>query len=205
MEHKVIVDGISFVASNRKYLYNAQKRLYLHRYLWEKNVGKIPTGYEIHHKDKNPLNNELDNLEMLSIEEHRKLHSEQLTNEQREKRRINMVTTVHEAAKKWHGSCKGKEWHKKHYEETKNVLHVRKDFMCLCCNKSFRAQDTKQNKFCSNKCKSKYRRLSGIDNENRKCAYCGTDFSTNKYSKTKTCSRTCANRYRAKDSPNLHE
>ena len=46
----------------------------LHRQIYIDEVGPIPEGYNIHHKDENTLNNELDNLECLSQEEHRKRH-----------------------------------------------------------------------------------------------------------------------------------
>lgn len=50
--------------------------LRLHRLIWESNYGEIPDGYEIHHKDFNSLNNSLDNLQLLSKEEHLKLHGD---------------------------------------------------------------------------------------------------------------------------------
>lgn len=34
----------------------------------------IPKGYHVHHKDFNPLNNNLDNLELLTNSDHMKLH-----------------------------------------------------------------------------------------------------------------------------------
>jgi hypothetical protein len=46
-----------------------------HRYLWEKEHGKIPVGYEIHYIDSNKLNNDLDNLQCLSKSDHLKLHA----------------------------------------------------------------------------------------------------------------------------------
>ena len=45
------------------------KNVYLHRYIWEKYRGKIPAGHGIHHKDNDPANNKLSNLECLTIEE----------------------------------------------------------------------------------------------------------------------------------------
>lgn len=44
------------------------------RFLWESAYGKLPEDLEIHHKNKNPLDNKLTNLEVLSKKEHRKLH-----------------------------------------------------------------------------------------------------------------------------------
>lgn len=49
-------------------------------YIWEKHFGKIPKNYLIHHKDRNALNDNIDNLELMSraehLNEHRKEHNE---------------------------------------------------------------------------------------------------------------------------------
>lgn len=55
------------------------KRYLTHRYVWEQTYGPIPKGYEVHHIDKDPYNNDLSNLELLPISEHRRLHSKQQT------------------------------------------------------------------------------------------------------------------------------
>ena len=47
----------------------------LHRKIWEDFYGqKIPEGYVIHHKDENPKNNSIDNLQLMTAEEHIKHH-----------------------------------------------------------------------------------------------------------------------------------
>lgn len=50
-------------------------RIDLHRYTWEKYNGKIPTGYLIHHKDNDRLNNEIKNLEIMEKSAHNSLHN----------------------------------------------------------------------------------------------------------------------------------
>ena len=49
-------------------------------YIWEKHFGEIPEGYIIHHKDKNALNDNIENLALMSraehLAEHRKEHDE---------------------------------------------------------------------------------------------------------------------------------
>lgn len=40
------------------------------RAAWEQHNGPIPKGMGIHHKDENPLNDELDNLELVTKKEH---------------------------------------------------------------------------------------------------------------------------------------
>jgi len=46
----------------------------LHRYVWEKYNGEIPSGYNIHHKDHNTLNNDISNLELIGHSEHIAIH-----------------------------------------------------------------------------------------------------------------------------------
>jgi len=50
-----------------------RKRL-VHRVIWEETYGKIPIGYEIHHKDGNKQNNEIENLQLVSHKEHFRYH-----------------------------------------------------------------------------------------------------------------------------------
>ncbi len=49
---------------------------YLHRLIWEEHYGEIPKGYVIHHKDKNPQNNCILNLQLMTKEEHISLHTQ---------------------------------------------------------------------------------------------------------------------------------
>jgi hypothetical protein len=50
------------------------KRKPEHHYIWEKVNGPIPKGYAVHHIDFNKLNNNLENLELLTHSEHSKKH-----------------------------------------------------------------------------------------------------------------------------------
>jgi hypothetical protein len=44
------------------------------RWTWEQAHGPIPPGHEIHHIDRDPLNNDLSNLQLISAAEHDDLH-----------------------------------------------------------------------------------------------------------------------------------
>ncbi|TES91962.1 MAG: HNH endonuclease [Candidatus Cloacimonadota bacterium] len=53
-----------------------QKRYRMeHVLVWEKHFGKIPKGKWSHHKDRNKLNNDISNLEILDITTHKRIHS----------------------------------------------------------------------------------------------------------------------------------
>ncbi len=50
------------------------KNLKYHRWIWEELNGKIPENYVIHHIDGDKLNNNIQNLEMMTMSEHTKRH-----------------------------------------------------------------------------------------------------------------------------------
>jgi len=164
----------------------------LHRAVWELNNGEIPKGYDIHHIDFDHVNNQLSNLALLPEKEHCKLHV--LRNIE-----SGVIGTISQqaldAAAEWHGSEDGKDWHKQHYENNKHLLHKRINRQCTQCGKIHNTcKVNTETAFCSNNCKSQYRRLSGKDNEERNCIICGTTFIINKYSKVRSCSRICGNK-----------
>lgn len=203
----IIFDGIRFTkAQGRKYYYNSKHRKHLHQYVWEKANGAIPDGYEIHHIDHDTENNELSNLIMLTAEEHREHHVRNITDEQRQALRKH-AEAIRPLAVEWHQSLEGRMWHQEHYENMKEKLYEREEKECKCCGQTFLGTKGNSNLFCSNKCKSKWRRDNGLDDVDRECTNCGQMFRINKYRKTQTCSRKCLSelKRKLKDSPNLQE
>jgi hypothetical protein len=85
---------------------------YLHRLIWEDAYGPIPEGYDCHHIDENPLNNDLSNLKLMLHAEHVSLHNS--INKIGNKYRVGK-TFSEESLKKMSESAKGK----KQSEETK--------------------------------------------------------------------------------------
>ena len=185
------VDGYKFKKNLRDNYYlsstnigNRRKRL--HIYIWEKYNGEIPKGYDIHHIDHNKDNNEINNLKMILKREHSILHSKELTEEQKVKKIKNINEKARPKAIEWHKSNKGKEWHKKQYEISLGKMEKEK-MQCLYCGAEYYSINHGNNKFCSNNCKSTYRRKLGIDNVDRKCVECGRIFRINKYYKRQKC------------------
>jgi ribonucleotide reductase alpha subunit len=56
------------------YVANRTMHQWVHRMVWEFYNGEIPEGHIVHHKDKNPSNNSIENLELLSAYEHQSEH-----------------------------------------------------------------------------------------------------------------------------------
>ncbi len=63
------------------------KRTLMHRYVWEKEKGKIPNGWDIHHINNDKSDNDIQNLECLSKSEHTRKYSPH--NNQYTKGRVN--------------------------------------------------------------------------------------------------------------------
>ena len=185
-------DGKKFTRDEHTGYYlssSGKPRKRMHVYVWEYYNSKVPKGYEIHHRDGNKANNDISNLQLVDAKDHRKIHSIQLTEEQREWRRQNLARTARPKASEWHKSEEGRAWHKQQYEKTKEVLHQQVERVCANCGKTFIGHHT--SKYCSNACKSADRRRSGVDNVERNCVICGKSYITSKYSKVQTCSLQC--------------
>ena len=158
----------------------------LHREVWKdhNDADEVPDEHHIHHKDGDPTNNDPENLVALTPEEHAEEHPE--TNLSPEDIRKGI-----EAAKEWHRSEEGREWHSEHWDESiGKVFEEPKHKDCEQCGERFEYFTSA--KFCSNACKAKHRRESGVDDETRICEACRQPFTVNKYSDQKACGRACA-------------
>lgn len=115
----------------------------LHRVKWEKVHGPIPKGCHIHHKDGNPQNNSLSNLECLSNSEHASLHRKKEYQEGR-------LNYLREGVLRSIATPEGRERYsngaKKGWEARK---YVSKN--CRRCNKEFNTL-APQAKWCSKSC-----------------------------------------------------
>lgn len=155
----------------------------LHRAVWEFTNGTIADGMAVHHIDEDRSNNRLDNLCLMVRGEHTSMHQSGHARP--------LSEPALSAAAKWHGSEEGIAWHKKHYELHGSGLHATAEFTCEQCNKAFVAVTTGTNRFCTNACKSAWRRKSGLDDVEADCPVCAAKFKRSKYSKKETCSRKC--------------
>ena len=164
-----------------------------HRDLWKKHHGPIPKGHHVHHKDDNPLNNELSNLECLSPKEHAARHAGGEHSE-RSRRHINSVRHL---ASKWHKSDAGRQWHR---ENSKRIWAGRKKRLigyCECCGKGIYTRNPTARKFCSNACWRYVKDRQRAYEKQVPCPVCSKTFWQSRYRKQpKTCSRVCGARLR---------
>jgi hypothetical protein len=199
-EKFIFFNDVKFTRDDKTgYYLNSTIRKRLHRYIWEFHHGEIPKGKQIHHINHDKSDNKIENLMIMSHGEHATYHGNIRANTEYERMKKNLDEKARPKAKEWHGSAKGIEWHNIHYQNNKHKLHSRKKTSCTMCNKLFDAYDNgTKNKFCSNKCKSSWRRKEGLDNESRVCIFCNEVFIVNKYKKNKCCSYSCANKEKVK-------
>ena len=190
-----IFDGMSFRRDKRTGYYlagnarNGGRRKRLHVYVWEYYNGAVPEGYHVHHVDHDKYNNDIDNLQLLSKKEHAKHHARNMSEETKAKLRKQLIEKAVPKSKEWHASKEGKEWHSKHGYDTWKTRKP-KTYECTYCGKEFETLNRyseSSNHFCSNNCKSAYRRKMGYDDVKRACEICGAEFTANKYSKRKRC------------------
>ena len=79
----------------------------------------------------------------------------------------------------------------------KEQVHKKIIKICEQCGEEYESSSNVAHKqrFCSEKCKMKWRRANGLDREERVCIYCGKTFTCNKTLPTKFCSKRCAGKY----------
>ena len=69
-------DGKKFTLRNHGYYsLSSSDRCLMHRYVWEKEKGKIPKGWDIHHLNEKKGDNRIENLECLPKAEHTRKYS----------------------------------------------------------------------------------------------------------------------------------
>lgn len=185
-----MVDEIpsTVVFNGRQYAWNGRyyrkSRTFLHRDVWVAHNGPIPKGYHVHHIDHNTSNNAIENLQLVWGATHLHEHQKALAKP--------TPTWAFQAQKEWRESPEGRAFLSEMGKRNHVYLGQEKEFKCECCGEFFTAPNVGVNRFCSNKCKSKWRRDSDLDLVERTCAECGASFQTNRFKPVANCSRSCS-------------
>lgn len=174
---------------------SAEVRL-LHRRVWSDANGPIPDGMVVHHKDGDWRNNEINNLELMPVEDHSRMHMVERWAEDGNRAAFRVgLEKAREAAKAWHASDEGIRWHS---ENARKVWETRtpKEATCSVCSSVFLTFWGDKAKFCSKSCTNKVTYKKHKTSQ-RTCAMCGDGFLASKYRATAYCSRACSNRHRS--------
>lgn len=161
----------------------------LHREIWKSVHGPIPPGCHVHHRDRNPLNNDIGNLVCLTRSEHAAAHRGECS----ERKRANL-DAVRPLASAWHGSEAGLAFHSELGRKSWEGREADVSVTCTNCGKESPTYFPGKSgeRFCSNRC-----HRAKADRERRyerevPCQVCGTVFWQNAYRpKPETCSRLC--------------
>ena len=200
----IIFNGVKYnlVGQGRYYLSTATTNAArknpkgLHVAVWEFYNGReVPEGCVIHHKDYNTLNNDISNLECLSVAEHNEVHRQRRSKFGSSEKQLKHLEKIRELTKEWHASEEGKEWHRKHSkEEMDKKRHIE---ICTECGQEFETCGTGticrkcQNKLFQRKLRNqRYGTVFGQIFK-RVCPVCGTEFETT-VARKKYCCKKCA-------------
>lgn len=157
---KQIFNGIPYWIAGIYFMNSSQKTKKLHRAVWIYFKGEIPFGYDIHHKDNNPHNNQIENLRCLLHEKHIKIHAN--TEDAKNRARKSLNKYARPEAIKWHKSKEGSEWHTKHIKDIwrNSKKAIRK---CDVCQSEYSTHFISRSKYCGLNCRqTALRRRRGI-------------------------------------------
>lgn len=170
----------------------------LHREIWKDHHGPIPDGYDIHHRDDDPLNNQIDNLAAITREEHRAIHAEALHERVTSAAHLAHLAAIRDKAAEWHRSEEGRAWHREHGRLAMQQ-RISRAYPCTKCGKTIESigyglKPGAVGRFCSSRCSNSYHAAAGTFLKDRNCPICQRSFRSP--AKRETCSRECGARLR---------
>lgn len=176
--------------------YSKEKpRTRAHQWVWFNNYGKPPKGYHIHHVNEDRSDNRIENLELMKGSRHLSFHMvKHMLDPKKKKQLQDQCNIIRPLTKEWHASEEGRAWHKYHALKNNFGNPEPTKYACQQCNKEYFSKliAKGRTRFCSNPCKSKWRRDQGVDEIEKICLNCTKHFMNNKYSKQVYCCRSCA-------------
>lgn len=182
-ERTQIFDGEKFYVCKSGH---PKQSVSIHRRLWKYYFGEIPEGCQIHHIDFNKTNNDISNLQLVTVAEHREIHMPKGVDVHKQK-----VFVCANCGKEYTASATGHnkfcspQCYSKYRQKHKLTKRV-----CPQCGKEFKTYEQNTARFCSHACAMNAKRKH--QPEKRICPVCGKKFVTLAYRNQKFCSRSCA-------------
>lgn len=183
--------GIRFTKADSGLYYENSRYGYMHRFVWLCERGEIPKGFQIYHIDGNKENNDISNLMLVSVSEHRHLHKPPyFSDEQREFFRKN-INRNRGKLNAYHSSEQGRkqksETAKKLWKEGRMIKP--NSYICEVCGKEYsRRSKPAAHRFCSVRCRTLF------ENPEKElvCPICGKTFIKQAGKIRVTCSKNCS-------------
>ena len=163
----------------------------LHREIWKSVNGPIPEGYHIHHKDGNPLNNDISNLDCMPGPEHMSKHGPDTKSEEHRDQLRRRLEDARQDGKnhEWLRTDAGRaKMRQNAVEQWENKPLTTK--ICEMCGKEYQTPFPTRSKYCSPACETKKRNTT-VYLEERICPQCGKPFTVARHSRQIRCSREC--------------
>lgn len=169
---------------------SGRKTTTLHRIVWSHYFGEIPKGFAVHHIDHDKSNNNIENLRLVSLAEHARIHNRGVC------RAPKKIFVCEYCGKEFEAHDVGAN---KYCSATCNskacILRHPLQKTCAYCGKRFTTYK-KKTRFCSNSCESRARYADR--REERTCPVCGEVFSVPKRSRKIYCSPKCSGKAHTK-------
>ena len=128
--------GLYRLWPSEKYFSRGGKKL--HRDVWAAAFGHIPKGCHIHHRDADPANNRLSNLECMDATEHFQITWENNRGSRKPSEHFSDAARAASAA--WHASEEGRLWHRRHAERSQSWTKWRREPRpCASCGTEINA------------------------------------------------------------------
>lgn len=170
----------------------------LHVAIWEHHHNEeVPKGFHVHHLDGDTFNNDISNLGVVCEKKHLSYHSKKSL--ECPEYRANNKKQLDDArvlASEWHASEEGREWHKKHYEESLAKAPTYQHTCKQCGDEIISRKKTVR--FCSDLCGERWRAEHNRVKYKAICQWCGEEFTATKAKisrpNKKTCSLGCGNK-----------
>lgn len=168
----------------------------LHVEIYKSEIGPIPAGWHVHHRNGDSLDNRSENLEVLPPDEHAAHHAS--LNGGWGRQDEEHMERLRELAKAWHSSPEGRAWHSENGKRAWEGREKQEAGNCFGCGEPVRSYFPERNgrRWCSRACIAKWEYREGIGAVEKECAHCGTPFWSKSRGRARYCSRSCAARDR---------
>lgn len=179
---------------------------YLHRAVWIAANGPMAKGMQVHHKNENPDDNSLGNLESVTAKQHAACH---LTPERSAAMAAHMVAVAVPAARAWHATPEGRAWHKEHARKVW-VGRTPTQMVCAQCGSTYETLRAAHSKFCHLNCKmaalrarrrtAPPRAVAARPTVTKTCPVCADTFTATACRPAVACSDRCRRALRLRES-----